>query len=277
MNRIFQILSLCVLFSCKNIENKNIAVEDNSKTDDSQVNDKHLNEVFHTDPKALTQDFMTWYYYTNDNIRLSRDFIGLDPESVTIDKLTFLKKIMSDNQIPFKIKIQQGQPVYQLYTPGKIDETITTTIKQMAATELAHIKMEGTELPDFSFTDLNGNNYTKSSTKGKILILKCWFINCTACVKEFPELNKLVEEHRNFPDLLFVSLAIDSKHDLETFLKKKEFKYAVIPEMKNYMADKIGIAEYPTHLLINREGKIMKVVNRIEDLIPSLNRELSKI
>jgi thiol-disulfide isomerase/thioredoxin len=175
--------------------------------------------------------------------------------------------------VAFKIKISQGKLVYKLYKLNSKDESIKATIKQMATTEMVHFKMEGTEMPKYNFTDLNGKTYDNTSTKGKIVVLKCWFIHCVACVKEFPDLNNLVQENKNRNDILFISLAMDSKQDLITFLKTKEFKYAVIPETKSFMNDKMHITEYPTHLLIDRNGKIVKVVNRIEDLIPFINKE----
>lgn len=277
MHKVFQVFILSVLFSCNSIENKNVHNDSKSKSDNSEAKNENFNEEFKIDAEALTKDFMTWYTYTYYKVRLSQDFIGLDTDSLKIDKLAFLNRLQIGNQIPFKIKMLQGQPVYKLYNLNSSDESIKTTIKQMASTEIAHLKMEGTEIPDFNFTDLKGNNYTKSSTKGKLMVLKCWFVHCTACVKEFPELNKLVDENKNVPEVLFVSLAMDSKQDLQNFLKTKEFKYAVVPNTKNYMVDKIGITEYPTHLLINNNGKIIKVVNRIEDIIPFLNREKSKM
>ena len=139
---------------------------------------------------------------------------------------------------------------------------------------MAHFKMEGNNIPDFHFTDLNGKVYDKLSTKGKIVVLKCWFIHCVACVREFPELNKLVDENQNRRDLLFISLAIDTRKDLQKFLEQKEFKYAVIPEMENYLTNKLNITEYPTHFLIDKNGKILKVVNRIDELTPFLTKQL---
>jgi peroxiredoxin len=278
MNKIFKIFLVMTFFSCNSNESKNSHIDEkNDGINNSEVNAKTLNEDFNIDPKTLTKDFITWYNYTYYQIRLSQNFIGLDIDSSQIDKLSLLKKLQLGNQIPLKIKIVQGQPVYKLYNLGKTDESIKNAIKQMATTEIAHLKMEGTDIPDFDFTDLNGNNYSKPSTKGKLMVLKCWFVHCTACVKEFPELNKLVDENKDVSKVLFVSLAMDSKQDLQNFLKTKDFKYAVVPNTKNYMTDKLGITEYPTHLLINTEGKIIKVVNRIEDLIPFLNREKSKI
>jgi thiol-disulfide isomerase/thioredoxin len=234
------------------------------------------NKVFTTDWTTLTKDFMTWYNYTYYNIRLSQDFIGLDIDSIEIDKATFLNKLLTGNVVAFKIKILQGEPVYKLYKLNSNDESIKATIKQMASTEMEHFKMEGIENPKFNFTDLNGKTYNNSSTKGKIIVLKCWFIHCVACVKEIPELNKLVEQNENRNDILFISLAIDAKQNLIKFLKTKEFNYAVIPEMENYMVDKLHITTYPTHLLIDKSGKIVKIVNRIDDLIPFLKRETAK-
>jgi thiol-disulfide isomerase/thioredoxin len=219
---------------------------------------------------------MTWYNYTYYNVRLSQDFIGLDIDSIKIDKTAFLNKLMLGNAVAFKTKILRGKPVYQLFNINSADESIKATVKQMASTEMRHYKMEGIEIPEFNFTDLNGKVYNKLSTTGKKVVLKCWFIHCVACVKEFPELNKLVDENHGRDDILFISLAMDSKQDLIKFLDTRKFKYAVIPEMKNYMVDKLNVTEYPTHLLIDGNGKIIKVVNRIDDLTPFLNKENSK-
>jgi peroxiredoxin len=261
------------LFSCNSGATKQIPEGNKNEAGYSGEKDSTSDKVFQTDWTTLTKDFNTWYNYTYYNVRLSDDFIGLDTDSAIIGKATFLNKLLTGKVVTFKIAILHGKPVYKLYNLKSNDEGIETTIKQMATTELEHFKMEGNEMPKYNFTDLKGNTFDNSSTKGKIVVLKCWFIHCVACVKEFPELNKLVEENKDRHDILFISLAMDSRQDLINFLKTKEFKYAVIPEMKNFMMDKINITEFPTHILIDKNGKIVKVVNRIEDLIPFLHKE----
>jgi thiol-disulfide isomerase/thioredoxin len=52
------------------------------------------------------------------------------------------------------------------------------------------------QIPDFSFKDLNGN-YKYESMKGKIVVIKCWYIHCAACIKEFPEVNNLVRKYKD--------------------------------------------------------------------------------
>lgn len=266
---------MCFLLSCNSVETKEVPLVDRNLNSKLDVNASALNKTFTNNWTTITKDFTHWYNYTYYNVRLSQDFIGLDIDSSKIDKITFLNKLNAGNVVAFNIKILNGQPVYRLYKLNSNNESIRATIKQMASTAITHFKMEGRELPKFNFTDLNGRSYNKLSTKGKIMVLKCWFIHCVACVREFPELNKLADEN-NRTDVQFISLASDSKKDLENFLKTKEFKYAVIPEMRNYMEDKLNIMEFPTHILIGTNGKIIKVVNAIDELEPFLNKETAK-
>lgn len=224
--------------------------------------------------RHITDDYMKWYSYTYNNIRLSQDFIGLDTDAAAIDKPAFITKLMTGTVFAYKTGTRQGRDIYQLYTLNTKDESIKAVIQQTAAAEMEHYKMEGRPMPAFSFTDIKGNHYDNASVKGKLLVIKCWFIRCVACVKEFPELNKLVDSYQGNDQVLFVSLAFDTKDPLIKFLKTKEFKYAVVPGMKKFMSEDLSINTYPTHLLIDRSGKIVKVVNRIGDLVPFIEKAL---
>jgi thiol-disulfide isomerase/thioredoxin len=279
MKKLLLLLLIIIIvsqYSCNNDNTNRNSTGTKESSANAETVDSVSDKVFVTDWKTLTKSFMTWYNYSYYNIHLSQDFIGLNIDSIRIDKTAFLNQLMTGNVVAFKIKIVRGEPVYKLFKLNSKDESIKTTIKQMASTEMTYHKMEGTEIPDFHFTDLNGNVYDKSSTKGKIVVLKCWFIHCVACIAEFPALNKLVEDNKGRNDILFISLALDDKRDLLKFLKTKEFKYAVVPRMKNYVVDKLNVTEFPTHLLVNKNGKIIKVVNRIEDLVPFIKKELAR-
>ena len=97
--------------------------------------------------------------------------------------------------------------------------------------------MEGRPLPGFNFVDLNGNVYNKDNCKGKIVVLNFWFIGCTACQEEMPDLNKIVASYKNRDDVLFISIAPNSTNDLKKFLEKTPFNYAAIPDKSYYVAD----------------------------------------
>jgi thiol-disulfide isomerase/thioredoxin len=228
-----------------------------------------------TKPKEVLKDFNTWYAYTYHNIHLSQDFIGLDVAGKSIGKAEFLKHLSTGNMVVLKI-LDSPTLTYQLIENSSKDPNIKATMKQVVSNETAHFAMEGKQLPHFDFTDVNHVKYNVQTTKGKVLVLKCWFIQCGACIKEFPQVNQLVEEYKDNDEVKFISLASDPAKDLITFLAKKELKYAVIPSAEAYMTDSLGVYEYPTHILVNKKGRIVKVTNTIEDLIPFLKREVGK-
>jgi len=54
---------------------------------------------------------------------------------------------------------------------------------------------------------------------------------------------------------LFVGIALDAKNELQEFLEKTPFKYAIIDNGR-FAADKFGIRFFPTHVIVDTEGKV---------------------
>jgi len=216
----------------------------------------------------LTSDFSKWWTYYAYNISLSSDFTGLDEQSDTISKKQFLETLTTGNYIPLKIKSDDKIETYKLYLLDSIaDQGIGGTIKNVSTRIYGLYEMEGTPLPEFSFTDLEGNSYTNENTKGKTIILKTWFIHCQACVAEFQELNEFVEKYKDRNDIIFLSLALDTKSELEQFLQQKEFDYKVVPNQKEFIFNKLHLNSFPIHLVVDKNGTILKVVNKASEMI----------
>ncbi|QTD39213.1 TlpA family protein disulfide reductase [Polaribacter batillariae] len=257
-HQIITILLLFIfVFSCK---------EKSEKT-------KLSEQVENLDPKVnlteLETDFMKWWTYHSKNITLSSNFTGLNEKSDTIEKKQFLEKLITSNYIPIKLKSNERLETYKLFELDSFaNKSIGSTIKNKSLLALKHFKMESTEFPKFNFTDLNDNDYNNKNTKGKIIVLKTWFINCVACVKEFPELNELVEKYKNRNDIIFLSLALDSKLELDEFLQKKFFEYKVVSNQREFIVKTLNLQIYPTHIIIDKNGIIQKVVNKASEMIP---------
>jgi peroxiredoxin len=229
--------------------------------------DKLLNPKIN--PKEIQKDFLKWWTYHQSNINLSSNFIASNENSENINQIEFLEKLSSGKFIPIKLQSADStENHYQLFELNKnADDNIENVIKNASLVELKHSKMVGVSLFDFDFTDLNGNQFTKENTKGKIIILKTWFIKCKACVEEFPELNDFVDRNNSNKNILFISLATDSKEELKKFLIEREFKYNVIPQQKSYITEKLGLEIYPTHIIVDENGNILKVANKASDMI----------
>ena len=115
-------------------------------------------------------------------------------------------------------------------------------------------KTGGFFLP-FEAKDIRGVSWNLSEAKGKIVVLNFWFINCGPCRKEMPELNELVASFTGNEAVLFISIALDKAEELEVFLAKSPFSYAVIPDGRGIAAS-YGIRSYPTNVVIGPDGKV---------------------
>ncbi len=239
--------------------------------------DKEI-EVFEPDVNfnIVKPDFKRWWSYHYYNVSLSAEFTGINEQSDTVTKKQFLDALISGKYIPLKLKAQDGRETYKLF---KLDpsagESIGSTIKDEALLIRKHFNMEGQAFPQFTFTDLNDSFYTNENTKGKIVVFKTWFIGCTACVAEFPELNELVAKYKSRTDVVFVSLATDAKPELEKFLNKKAFTYEVVPGQKEFILKTLNLDAYPTHIVVDKNGTILKVVNKASEMIAFLENESS--
>jgi len=113
----------------------------------------------------------------------------------------------------------------------------------------------GESISGFSTKDINGNKIKINDLKGKVVVMNFWFINCPPCRKEIPFLNELVEQYKDSTGVVFIGIALDSKSELREFLKKEPFNYTIIDNGR-FITGKYGITAYPTHLVLDKEGKV---------------------
>jgi peroxiredoxin len=107
----------------------------------------------------------------------------------------------------------------------------------------------------FKTRDINGNKIDLKALEGKIVVLNFWFVNCSPCRMEIPDLNKMVDSFKTNNKIVFIAIALDDRSILKSFLEKTPFNYNIIDGGK-FIADKYGIRSYPTHVVIDTEGKV---------------------
>lgn len=117
--------------------------------------------------------------------------------------------------------------------------------------------MKGKKAPEFEGKDLNDKNIKLSDLKGKVVVLKFWFVQCVPCIKEMPELNKMIEgKYKNNKDVVFISLCLDDKEAIKKLLEKHPFSYSTLYNMKDAAISDYKISSYPTHIVIDKKGVV---------------------
>jgi peroxiredoxin len=243
--------------------------EENKKSNPTPKNEKNDIVVYSTENeyKKITENFISWWTYYTNEIDLSSNFIALDESSNKMSKKEFIIELTKGKYIPIK-EISTNEIIYKLNFCNNKD--IVNTIKQESKTELTYFMREGEPFPEFNYVSLENNSISSKSLKGSKIIIKTWFINCTACIKEFPELNKLVEHSKN-KNYKFISFAFDDAEKLVSFLKTKPLNYNNISVSKDFIEKQLKFNQYPTHIVIDENGKIEKIFNNSSKLISYIN------
>lgn len=208
---------------------------------------------------------MSYWDYHNKYVKLDRDYIAMDESQTIISKKEFLNRIIKNNYLPLRIQTKDINQ-YKLYKiPESAEPDIKRIVIQEANQNLQNLLQENRQIGKFDFIDIEGKIYNNENTQGKVIVIKCWYIGCVACVAEFPDVNRIVRKYNKTENILFLSLAFDKKEILKKFLIKNPLKYNVISDQKKYLLDDLGVNIFPTHLII-KDGVILKRVNNFEDL-----------
>ena len=208
----------------------------------------------------LSKNFMDWLVYEAENIFLYSTYDTYNADLTSIDKKTFLTALSSGKFIPIRLENKSTLSYATIPVTDSIDTDVKTTIQTRSTLCLKYTQMEGITLPAFELYDIQGKQYSNENIKGKFVVINCWYISCAPCVKEIPELNELVKKHKKREDILFLAIGFDDKNETIDFNKQRKFNYNLIYNGESYLRYIVGIESYPTHIVIQPDGTIAKIV-----------------
>ena len=149
--------------------------------------------------------------------------------------------------------------------PGLFAAASTTPSVPNSPRERYQRRFTGKPAPDFTLSDLHGNNITLSRERGKVVLLNFWYSSCVPCRRETPDLSTLHKTYSangfkvlgvNFDDLLIPEAGHAS---LKVFLQEFQPPYQILLGSNEVMEAYGGIPVQPMSFLIDREGKVVKV------------------
>ncbi|HMJ48728.1 MAG TPA: redoxin domain-containing protein [Ferruginibacter sp.] len=117
----------------------------------------------------------------------------------------------------------------------------------------------GTSAPNFKVTTIDNQEFELSKLKGRVVVLNFWFTRCQPCIKEMPELNRLVT-HYTGKKVTFISFAPEDSITLKTFFITHPFNFAIVPKSEKVRSEEFKLfSAWPYSIIIDREGKIFKM------------------
>ena len=122
------------------------------------------------------------------------------------------------------------------------------------------VQASGVEAPDFTLKDIKGNDFTLSSLRGKYVVLDFWGSWCGWCIKGMPEMKKYYEKYKGKFEIVGVDCN-DTEAKWKAAVEKHQLPWIhVYNPRQGGITEKYAIQGYPTKIVLNPEGKIVKTI-----------------
>lgn len=136
----------------------------------------------------------------------------------------------------------------------------------------------GTEAPDCSLPDLNGNAVTLRQMKGKVVFLDFWAPWCDQCREELPALDVLFRKYRD-DGLVVIGVDIDSSEKLLTaFLQKTPITFTILMDGRGAMRRAYRFRTLPTAFIVGKDGVIRYIhMGFGTEFLPAFEKEITEL
>ena len=143
----------------------------------------------------------------------------------------------------------------------------------------------GDMAPDFTLKYTNGNEFTLSALRGKVVMLQFTASWCGICRGEMPHIeSRIWQPHKDDADFVLVGVDREEPREVvEEYTAKLGTTYPMLLDEKgdvfaSYALRKSGITR---NVLIDRDGRIVKLTRRFvepefNDLVATIDSLLSK-
>ncbi len=139
-----------------------------------------------------------------------------------------------------------------------------TTPKYQESLEKIKAKWEpinpGKDVPDFAFTDIEGNEVKLSDLRGQLVYIDIWATWCGPCIAEHPHWDKVKAEYADKP-VAFVTVSIDNtRAPWEKMVKEKKmdgYQWFAENAWQSELTQHFMVNGIPRFLLLDAEGKII--------------------
>jgi peroxiredoxin len=144
-----------------------------------------------------------------------------------------------------------------------LDAYVAALGKEMMEKKTAEVKKTiiSKPAPAFTLVDAAGKKVTLADYKGKVIVLDFWATWCGPCISSFPGMQKVVDQYRDNPNvkILFVNTwerADDKVKKATDFLAAKKYRFEVLFDKDNSVAEQFTVDGIPTKFVIDQAGNI---------------------
>ena len=158
--------------------------------------------------------------------------------------------------LAFAVVIVGASVLYNRFS-GEVNLGGIATTPQVVEDPTGETEAQGSEAPDFTVYDIDGNPHKLSDFRGKPVLLNFWASWCGPCQMEMPDFQKYYERHGDKVNFVIVNLTDGQQETVESasdFIAEKGYTFPVYYDTDIDAAMKYGVSAVPVSYFIDAEG-----------------------
>lgn len=155
----------------------------------------------------------------------------------------------------FATTVKEG-PLADIYT--HMIQSLEAKKKQKEAEQRV---ADGMQAPDFTLKNIKGEDVTLSSLRGKYIVLDFWGSWCGWCIKGIPEMKKMYAKYQKQLEVVGIACR-DSEEVWKKSVADNKLPWTNLlnGNGENDVTVTYAIKGYPTKIILDSEGKIVKTI-----------------
>ncbi len=134
----------------------------------------------------------------------------------------------------------------------------TIGCKDSAAQEVVKGANVGQQLPENSFTALEGGSVTIPPKDGKIAVINLWATWCPPCREEMPELQRFYDKYRDNDRIKFYAINHnESMGTIKDFLAASKYSFPVLLDLEGLGVKMLATRGIPTTVVVDQKGIVV--------------------
>lgn len=119
----------------------------------------------------------------------------------------------------------------------------------------------GQQAPDFTLTDMQGEEVSLAQFRGQVVILNFWATWCPPCREEMPSMEKLYQKTRDQGlVLLAVNVEENGRQAVRQFLEKTPYSFPILLDDERTVQQAYGVFRFPESFIIDRNGVVVEKI-----------------
>ena len=155
---------------------------------------------------------------------------------------------------------QEAEPAID-WLSSRIENPLMKKTMDGIVAEIRAALRPGQEAPDFMLKDVNGEDVSLKSLRGKFVLLDFWSTSCAPCIAEFEAADRLRREYAEYADRLsyvYVCLGQSEKRWKELVGRHEpEGVHLYAPSEKDPAVAPYAVVLFPQYILIGPDGKVV--------------------